>query len=181
MSLFLMNNRLYAIGHNSFSKLGLGHNNYIETPTEVPGLPEIRKIYSFKKYSVLIDINNDMWVCGSNTDNQFCISEKSINVFRKSMSNVYKVAKSRKLLLILCYNGILYASGRQINNPVLYNKFTEIQSQVEDIKHMGNSIFLIKNGKTYVSTKFKLVEIGDSGLASLTKKDETYAKSARNI
>jgi hypothetical protein len=182
MALFLMNKKVYALGNNSLNMFGLGHDNDLAIPTEVPGLPEIRKIYNFKTCSVLIDVDNYMWVCGSHFYHPLYPQIETshyVGVFYKSIGNVRKVIDNGGLY-VLCNNNILYENGhtRKTDNHPFY-EFIQLCSDVDDIKIIGNCLFLIRKGQMFARSGCVITKLDISDISDLTKRSETYAKFAR--
>ncbi|MEM1973220.1 MAG: tail fiber domain-containing protein [Thermoplasmata archaeon] len=68
-SLVLLNNgEVYSFGQNSSGALGLGHTNNTSTPTKIPTLSNITKIYAADQTSAFLTNNGTLFICGIGTD-----------------------------------------------------------------------------------------------------------------
>lgn len=152
MAVFLINDRPYAIGRNT-GILGVGHYNNLLVPTELPYLPKIRKVYNFCDFTIVIDFDNYMWVCGSRTSNPLCNShyENYANAFIKSIGDVKHVVQYGSGLLVLCYDNILYQNGKtRVEQNHKFEEFTKVLHNVSDIDQIGSCLFINWGGQVYV-------------------------------
>ena len=64
------NGLVYSFGKNLGGKLGLGHNNDVSLPIQIPNLPIIKQIACGGNYSICLDENAFIWSFGKNDRGQ---------------------------------------------------------------------------------------------------------------
>lgn len=69
-----VNNIVYGFGSDELGQLGFNDGSFgKKIPTLIPGLPGIKAAYCEYAYTILLDIENNIWACGENDDFRFKI------------------------------------------------------------------------------------------------------------
>lgn len=73
-----LNDNVWSCGNNQYGQLGLGDNNpkNVSTPQMIPNinlLGKARQVCAGAGSTLIIDFDNNVWVCGYNQYNQFCL------------------------------------------------------------------------------------------------------------
>ena len=107
----------YSFGRNMEGALGLGHNNDISLPTQIPNLPKINMVSCGYNFTVCVDYEGFMWLFGENKFGQLGTGNTTnFNVPQKlqNIPPVLSIACGSYHTLIITNDSNLWSCG--INN-----------------------------------------------------------------
>ena len=84
---------VYSFGCNSYKQLGIGSEEQLWKPRQVPGMPPIRSVHCGGHHTVCLDFEDGLWGFGANNYGQLAdISRENIPTAQKIAENVRLVA-----------------------------------------------------------------------------------------
>jgi hypothetical protein len=182
-------------GDNESYAFGIGQREEVEGYEIIPNLPEIKTLYYANHelmhdyenmypcpvFSALIDINDNLLVCGDNSNNKLgIVGVGTVYHFTKVYENVARCAISMNFKHSLYF---ITLGGDLINCAKIDSK---IASNIVDIKSMFDKIYILDDcgNVSIINNRMVIIPIpelsGISKLSELTKKSSIYTKSARN-
>jgi alpha-tubulin suppressor-like RCC1 family protein len=163
------NNELYVCGFNNYGQLGLGfyHNNRNTYTKLEHNFGKIKNIYCGADNNIILNDNNELYVCGSNCSGQLGLGDNNRNVYTKlehnfgKIQNIYCGAYHNIILnenneLFVCgYNayGQLGLGSATDHNPNR-NVYKKLEHDLGKIKNIycgaHHSIIINDNNEVYV-------------------------------
>jgi alpha-tubulin suppressor-like RCC1 family protein len=186
------NNELYVCGSNFYYQLGLGDNKNRNAYTKLEhNFGKIKNIYCGAKHNIILNENNEVYVCGHNYYGQLGLGDyDKRNVYTKLENNFGKIINiycAGYHNIILNENNELYVCGYndfgQLGLGYNDNKniHTKIENNFGKIKNIYcgryHNIILNENNELYVCGNN---EFGQLGLGDNNKKN-TYTKLEHNF
>lgn len=107
---------IYSFGFNGTGQLGINDKNIESTniPTLIRDVPEMKSIYCGYCYSACIDVNDNMWVFGSNDSGQLGLGDKENRykpVLQPTLSNVIDISLGTYTTFVKTQYNKIYAFG----------------------------------------------------------------------
>jgi alpha-tubulin suppressor-like RCC1 family protein len=175
--ILLDNSDVYVIGNGLHGELGLGDIESVEVQTKVSS--NIRAVHAGVRTSFLIDMNDRLYVFGSNKFNELGLNE-NLNyiyspVLNTHISNVICVKPGFKHTAFICKSsyyisgdnskGVLGVEPELIKNNIA--KLTKIDiDDIKSIKCGWNNTFILKKNGEMLSTGFG--KMGQNGISNKT-------------
>lgn len=141
------NKKLYSCGSNQYGQLGLGHNNNVNTFTEidVSFIPKkLGEPGSYNDQTWVIDTDGNGYVAGNGVYNNNGMGSSNRNIFTKqealsSIGTIKKITHAIGGTHVLFDKGDLYACGRNVNGNLGLgtlndiSTFTFVRGNVKDV------------------------------------------------
>lgn len=106
---------VYTWGSNIYKELGVNSNNsYVGNPTKVANLKDIRYIDGGKGYSLAIDRNGNVYVCGQNGTGELGNNSKTnVSTFEKldTIKTVKQISGGNTYTSFLKTDGTVWGTG----------------------------------------------------------------------
>ena len=105
----------HSFGRNYEGQLGLGHNNDVSLPTQIPNFPKIKQISCGSYFTVCVDCEGFIWSFGQNSSGQLGTGNTSkFNVPQKLLEipPVLSVSCGSDYTLIITTDSNLWSWGR---------------------------------------------------------------------
>jgi alpha-tubulin suppressor-like RCC1 family protein len=159
------NDELYSCGLNCFGQLGLGDNNDRNTYTKLEhNFGKIKNIYCGSQHNIILNENNELYVCGNNYYGQLGLGDYNIRyTYTKLEHNFGKIKNiycGEHHNIILNENNELYVCGHnnfgQLGLGDNYNRnvYTKLEHNFGKIKNIycgaNHNIILNENNEVYV-------------------------------
>ena len=114
--LLTLEGNIYSFGNNFYEQLGLNSNDIRETniPTLITNISEIKRIECGSMHSMCIDVNNNLWLFGSNDDGQIGLGDKentSKPTKHPTLSNIMDISSRGCSTFIKTLDRKIYAFG----------------------------------------------------------------------
>ena len=114
--LLTLEGNIYSFGDNYDGQLGLddGDIKQTNTPTLIRNVPEIRRIECGQFHCLCIDINDNLWVFGSNDYGQLGLGDKKNRykpIFHPILSNIMDISSKGYSTFVKILDDKIYAFG----------------------------------------------------------------------
>jgi alpha-tubulin suppressor-like RCC1 family protein len=181
------NNEIFVIGNNSYGQLGLGDYDNREVYTKLEhNLGKIKNIYCGGFHSIILNENNELYVCGFNGSGQLGLGDcDNRNVYTKLEHNLGKIKNifcGTYHNIILNENNELYVCGYNefgqlgLGDCDDINVYTKLEHNLGKIKNIycgaNHSVIINDNNELYVCGDN---QCGQLGLGD-NKNKNTYTK-----
>jgi alpha-tubulin suppressor-like RCC1 family protein len=159
------NNELFVCGDNYYGQLGLGDNHNRNTYTKLEhNLGKINNIYCGSKHNIILNDNNELYVCGYNYHGQLGLGDnKNRNTYKKLEHNLGKIKNifcGEYHNIILNENNEIYVCGYNeygqlgLGDNKNRNTYTKLEHNFGKIKNIYcggfHNIILNENNELYV-------------------------------
>jgi alpha-tubulin suppressor-like RCC1 family protein len=186
------NNEIFVIGNNSYGQLGLGDYDNREVHTKLEhNLGKIKNIYCGGYHNIILNDNNEVFVCGGNSVGQLGLGDyNKRNIYTKLEHNFGKIKNiycGSHNNIILNENNELYVCGYNCYGQLGLGDFqdryiyTKLEHNLGKIKNICcgdfHNIILNENDEVYVCGHN---EFGQLGLGDNYNRN-TYTKLEHNI
>ena len=107
---------IYSFGNNHSGQLGLNDNDIEKTnmPILITNIPEMKRIECGARYSMCIDVNNDLWLFGNNEHGQLGLGDtenRNKPIKHPILSNIMDISAGNNSTFIKTLDHKIYAFG----------------------------------------------------------------------
>ena len=146
-----MENNVWVCGNNDYGQLGLGDTENRNAPTQIPNinllgnlLVKDQQVAAGFEHTVLIDMENNVWICGNNSSGQLGLGDTQPRYFPTQMPNI----KARQIvagyyhtiMIDLDYNVWVWGQNK-FGQLGINQAQTLVPTRIENINLLGNLLF----------------------------------------
>ena len=101
---------IYSFGRNTSGQLGLGHNEDVRLPTQIPNLPKIRTVSCGTQFTICVDFEGYLWSFGENDYGQLGIGNTKTQIIPTKIQQIPKV----KSVSCGCYHTLIITKDLEL-------------------------------------------------------------------